>query len=145
MSHHGICCPNEWATTPETMELLQSLLAQPLSEVLGIGDALPLGGLCDAHILELFALAEDVQSHFDVDYADKAYILHVYKAYIVSVDRLSSVGGVSPAFLPPSRWEWVGAQAGGVKSGRECLLCSRQASFRPVERCDLEKWSRQPG
>ena len=145
MSHHGTCCANEWATAPETMELLQSLLAQPLSEVLGIGDALPLGGLCDAHILELFALAEDVQSHFDVDYADKAYILHVYKAYIVSVDRLSSVGGVSPAFLPPSRWEWVGAQAGGVKSGRECLLCSRQAWFRPVERGHLEKWSRQPG
>ena len=37
------------------MELLQSLLAQPLSEVLGIGDALLPGGLRDAHIIELFA------------------------------------------------------------------------------------------
>ena len=53
MSHHGTCCPKAWATAPETMELLQSLLAQPLSEVLGIGGSLPLGGLCDAHIIEL--------------------------------------------------------------------------------------------
>ena len=93
MSHHGICCPNEWATTPETMELLQSLLAQPLSEVLGISDALPLGGLCDAHILELFALAEDVQSHFDVDYADKAYILHVMHHLL---------GGKKAGLTPPT-------------------------------------------
>eukprot|EP00964_Phaeocystis_antarctica_P020960 scaffold11596_cov36-Phaeocystis_antarctica.AAC.2 len=70
MSHHGTCCANEWATAPETMELLQSLLAQPLSEVLGIGDALLPGGLRDAHIIELFALAEDAQSHFDVNYAN---------------------------------------------------------------------------
>ena len=36
-------------------------------------------------------------------------------------------------------------QAGGVKSGTKCLLCSRQAGYRPVDRADLEKWSRQLG
>ena len=76
------------------MELLQSLLAQTLSEVLGIGGSLPLGGLCDAHILELFALAEDAQSHFDVDYANTSYILHVWMHHLL--------GGKKAGLTPPT-------------------------------------------
>ena len=107
MSHHGICCPNGWATAPETIELLQSLLSQPLSEVLGISDALPLGGLCDAHIIELFALAEDVQSHFDVDYANSSYIMHVWMHHLL--------GGKKAGLTPPTEdkrsteSKWVGS------------------------------------
>ena len=53
MSHRGKGTPSEWARAPKTTELLQRLLSQPLSELLDVGDSLPLGGLCDAHIIEL--------------------------------------------------------------------------------------------
>ena len=55
---------------------------------------MPRGGLCDARIIELVAMAEDAQSHFHVDYTNASYIMHVWMHHLL--------GGEKAGLTPPS-------------------------------------------
>mmetsp|Transcript_46591 Transcript_46591/g.77018 ORF Transcript_46591/g.77018 Transcript_46591/m.77018 type:complete len:96 (-) Transcript_46591:208-495(-) len=62
----GFWPAGECAFSHETLGLLQRLLHEPFVENLGVGHALPVGGLRDTHIFQLVQLAGEVQQHFQV-------------------------------------------------------------------------------
>ena len=76
-----------WAHEPDTLELLQLLLDDPLTELLGIGARLPRDGLQDDHLVELYGLACSLSTNFDCNHNDSMYALYVWLHHMLGGRR----------------------------------------------------------
>ena len=73
----------EWAKNDDLRMLLQRLLDRPHDDVLGVANVHPFGGLLDRHVVQLDALASDLEAHFEVDHDSYVYAMHTWLYHLL--------------------------------------------------------------
>ena len=82
-SNHVEDVAAEWAGRDDVRVLLQKLLDRPYDEVPGVASVHPFGGLLDRHLVQLDALASNLETHFKVTHSSHQFTMHVWLYHLL--------------------------------------------------------------